>query len=110
MTVGIFKLIDGIVEHRRDIQPAGIGHFRESVHFDGDLFASLAAAFAPREVRGDKTSMAMEPAAKLNAGGERTRLAGEVGENGLDHVLRLMGVAANAAESDRVNKVDVARD
>ena len=104
-----------VVQHRGQVAPGGIGFVGfGSVHGHG-VFPERAAAFAPEGFGGFQAGVAMQPRGQATdvLGAQPARPArpdGEIGEDGLDDVLRQMGVAADSPLRGSEDQPDMALD
>src|SRR5688572_19929261 len=79
----------------------------EGLHVEGFLFAEQTAAFGADRVSGAKTRGPMQPADEHQISWKGFRLASEVGENGLGHILGEMHIPGYFPEGDGIDKVNV---
>jgi hypothetical protein len=89
------KLVERFVEQGTDLFPIGCGFGFENVHGHSLLFTLHATAFGAEQLRGGVTRCAVKPAAQHDAFRQRARLASEVGEDQLRHVLCEVCVTAS---------------
>src|SRR5687767_2063237 len=82
----------------------------ECVHFCGLPFAKLATPFGAQNAGCHKAGMPMEPASRDYIARKSARVASQIREHDLGHVLGSMCVAPDQPERRRIDHVEVAID
>src|SRR5439155_22903080 len=105
--IGVVKFVYSFVKDRCDFIPGRIAGVQQHVHIDSLSFTFLTTTLAAHEGRGDKAGVPVQPAAEHRFATQGSGFARQIGEYGLDNVLREMRVAAQTPKRHRVNQIDV---
>lgn len=111
LSIGWAQRAQRLVDHGAHAVPVAGGHFgRQFLHGVGLLLALSPAAVRPHRLRRRVMRAQVEPAGERAVPHEPRRLAGEIGENALRHILRQMRIAADVPQRRGIHHAEVALD